>query len=217
MVSPRAQRYQFAKGWLPWLCDGLHLACTLLLVTWSGTFVLAPEFAALPEPVFLYPVFGLFMGRWLGMLVTYRHRVRVGAKCTLLAMFAGSGLTHTVGKAVFRGLFTSGHPFYRTPKLEDRLAAPPSTYWWSGRRLALGSLLLVGAGIIITRYGLGVSTAVLWSLGLCVQAVPYPASVFASIASSCAAGNATQKPNKDIINHGQRPWYWERPPRGPST
>ena len=20
-----------------------------------------------------------------------------------------------------------------------------------------------------------------------------------------------------IINHGQRPWYWEGPPRGPST
>ena len=190
-----AQRYQFAKGWLPWLCDGLHLACTLLLVTWSGTFVLAPGCAALPEPVFLYPVFGLFMGRWLGMLVTYRHRVRVGAKRTLLAMFAGSALTHTVGKAVFRGLFTSGHPFYRTPKLEDR--APLLRALTVVREeLALGSLLLVGAGIIITRYGLGVSTAVLWSLGLCVQAVPYGASVFASIASSCAAGNATQKPNK---------------------
>jgi len=102
-------------------------------------------------------------------------------------MFAGSALTHTVGKAVFRGLFTSGHPFYRTPKLEDR--APLLRALTVVREeLALGSLLLVGAGIIITRYGLGVSTAVLWSLGLCVQAVPYGASVFVGIASSCAAG-----------------------------
>ena len=87
----RGERDQFVKGWLPWLCDGLHLACTLLLVTWSSTFVLAPGRAALPEPVFLYPVFGLFMGRWLGMLVTYQHWVRVGASARFSPCTQGGG------------------------------------------------------------------------------------------------------------------------------
>ena len=32
-----------------------------------------------------------------------------------------------------------------------------------------------------------------------------------STPSSCLAGSI------GIINHGQRPWYWEGPPRGPST
>ena len=46
-------------------------------------------------------------------------------KGALMASVAGLSLTHTVGKAVWSGLFTSGKPFLRTPKCEDPALLQP--------------------------------------------------------------------------------------------
>ena len=49
----------------------------------------------------------------------YPPKVGSGFKGALAASVAGLSLTHTVGKAVWAGLLTSGKPFLRTPKCED--------------------------------------------------------------------------------------------------
>ncbi len=46
----------------------------------------------------------------------YQARVGANIRQTVAAAIAGLALTHTIGTAVLKGLFTRGEPFFRTPK-----------------------------------------------------------------------------------------------------
>src|SRR3569832_2446982 len=50
--------------------------------------------------------------------LAHLYQVRVGANIRqpLAAAVAGLALTHTIGTAVLKGLFTRSEPFFRTPK-----------------------------------------------------------------------------------------------------
>jgi hypothetical protein len=92
------------------------------------------------------------------------------------AAIAGLALSHTVGKAVISGIFTSNQPFLRTPKLEN--VAP------FRQVLAIASEELVvfaaiWAALISTAvvWGLDEPVAVVWMIMLGVQSLPYAATV----------------------------------------
>ena len=72
--------------------------------------------------------------RLIKTLLLYPPKVRSGVKGALMASVAGLSLTHTVGKAVWSGLFTSGKPFLRTPKCEDPALLQPGCCAWCGRK-----------------------------------------------------------------------------------
>jgi len=179
----RAQRYQFLKGWLPWIGDALHLFFAGAALTWSALLIMKPLDTDFPEPIFVYPALGLVGLRIIGTAWTYATRVRIGSHRTLLAMIAGGSLTLTVGKAVILGLLTSNIPFHRTPKMarapqlvQSLLAVYQET---------LLALLLCAAALgIVHVFGTINDTAVLWSVALIVQALPYFAAITASIVSS---------------------------------
>jgi hypothetical protein len=94
-------------------------------------------------------------------------------------------LTHTIGTAVLKGLFTRGEPFFRTPKnaraqrvLQAVGAARDET--------------LIMLGLWLSAWGVSHSTTyqtrgpdrVAWIVVLLIQSVPYVSSLLVSLASA---------------------------------
>ncbi len=179
-----AQRYQFIKGWLPWLGDGLHMVFSWTAIVWSLLLILRPKTTDFPEPIFIYPALLLVILRIAGTCWTYASRVKIGTRRTLLAMIAGGSLTYKIGKAVLQGLFTfRNQPFWRTPK--DEKTAPLRNVFrsvWEEIFLTL-TLWSLAVGIFKT-FGAENHPALLWSIALIVQTFPYLAAVFAAFVSS---------------------------------
>ncbi len=194
-----AQRYQFVKGWLPWIGDALHMIFTFSALLWSTVLIADPLHTDFPEPIFIYPALALVFLRIFGTLWSYAVRVRIGAKRTLFAMIAGGSLTHKIAKAVFQGLLTRGKPFYRTPKMEN--AAPIWKSLASVREEIALALTLCGAsGGILAVFGWVNDQAVLWAVALLIQAFPYFAALVAAILGGLyQAAGASLKPVRSGI------------------
>ena len=125
----------------------------------------------------------LFATKLIKTLLLYPPKVRSGIKGALMASVAGLSLTHTVGKAVWSGLFTSGKPFLRTPKCDD-----PALFSQVLRVVWQETTLLVlpagGDGLDGVRPRLRGSRRELWMVMLGVQSLPYAATfVTASISA----------------------------------
>lgn len=182
-----AQRYQFLKGWLPWLGDGLHTFFTLTAIVWSILLILRPKTTDFPEPIFIYPALLLVVIRMAGTFWTYSSRVKIGKQRTLLAMLAGGSLTYKISKAVWQGLFSRRtRPFFRTPKNERSAAVWQALGSVWEETLMLVMLWGLSAGILLT-FGTKNDPAILWSIALVVQTFPYLAAIFAAMVS-CYAG-----------------------------
>ena len=113
------QRYQFLSGWLPWISDGLGMVVTLTALVWTALMWALPAYIDVPMPALSAAAMALFATKCLKTLLLYPPKVRSGFKGAMMASVAGLSLTHTVGKAMWTGLFTSGKPFMRTPKCAD--------------------------------------------------------------------------------------------------
>lgn len=181
-----AQRYQFVKGWLPWIGDGLHMLFTVAAVAWSALLIFNPLETEFPEPIFIYPAMALVGLRLVGTALTYTARVHIGAKRTFLAMIAGGALTHTIAKAVLQGLTTSGVPFHRTPKLAGNSKLLKAVAM-AREELFLAVLLFALAITIRQIYGPEHTVATLWMIGLSTQAIPYVCSVALATISGLTA------------------------------
>lgn len=110
------QRYHFLAGWVPWAAEGVNYLLVFATLLWSAAMILRPEM--------LYPVPWIFSTSLLLMFtlrivkVFFLYQQRVGSDVTeaMAAILAGMALYPTIGRAVLSGLFTSGLPFFRTPK-----------------------------------------------------------------------------------------------------
>ncbi len=179
----RAQRYQFVKGWLPWIGDGMHMIFSFTAIIWSVVLTLDPLHTDFPEAIFIYPALGLVLLRFAGTLWTYAARVNIGKKRTLLAMISGGSLTHKIAKAVLQGMMGRKMPFYRTPKIETKAPFVKSLFGVR-EELFLGVTLISFAVIIIKIFGWINLQARLWAIALIVQGIPYYTAVIASLVSS---------------------------------
>lgn len=178
-----SQRYQFMKGWIPWMGESLHMVFTLTALGWSALLLAKPLTTEFPEPIFIYPALMLVVLRILGTMWTYRARVKIGRKRTLLAMMAGGSLTHKIAKAVLQGLFFFSVPFYRTPKMADSMPVfkALASVW---QEFVLAMSLYVGAWMILKEFGTINYQAIVWAIGMIVQSFPYLAAIGASLVSS---------------------------------
>jgi hypothetical protein len=96
-------------------------------------------------------------------------------------------LTHTIARGVLKGLFTSGAPFLRTPKAEDRPALLQGVLMAREELVMLG-LLWTAALAMLAGFGPQHREAMLWALILGVQALPYVGALYLSMANVFAAG-----------------------------
>jgi len=175
-----AQRYYFLAGWLPWFADGLALLFTTTSIGLSLFALYAPKMVQLPVAAFLIPTIGSFVFKFVRSLWLYAVRIK---DCSFIeslgAGVAALGLTHTVAKAMLNGMVTSGKPFFRTPKCEDK--PPLAAALIQVREEAVMLTFLWGLAItFFLNPNFADSLSRLWIGVLLVQSVPYAAAVLLS-------------------------------------
>ena len=184
LLSP-GQRYHFIAGWLPWVADGCNMVFNIAALAWSAAMVCLPR--QIDPPLLTYSVLPLSLFTFKLAKLVHLYRARVGAnfRQTLAAAIAGLALTHTIGIAVLKGLFTRGEPFFRTPKnagSQRALQALGATW---------GEIVMM-LGLWLSAWGVSHSTTLqtrgpdrlAWIVVLLVQSVPYASSLIVSLASA---------------------------------
>ena len=174
------QRYHFLAGWLPWISDGMNIFYTIGAIVWSLLMIINPDHVDPPLAIFMIPPVALFFFKVAKLIHLYQTRIGTTRLQTLAAAFSGVALSHTIAKAVLSGFFTSGKPFFRTPKCENcpamvkALAASLEETW-----IAF-TLWSVAIGVILVQ-GKDTPGSVLWAYVLIIQSLPYVASLVMSI------------------------------------
>jgi uncharacterized protein YhhL (DUF1145 family) len=192
-----AQRYHFIAGWAPWFADALNTAVTALALVWTVGLVTLPKVFEFPLRFFLCASLGFFALKVGKTLWLYAARVKATPGQNLAAALAGLSLTHTIGKAIFSGLFTKSRPFMRTPKCEDQPAFVRGLLA-SREESTILALLALGAFAIFVRYGSDDVEALLWIALLAVQSLPYVASLSTAMVNALPARAVAQAAPKPI-------------------
>ena len=174
------QRWHFITGWLPWFGDALGLVFLAMGLVWSIGLVFDPMRFMFPIALFMLPSIGLFVFKIVQILALYKNRVSCGFMDRIGAAVAGLSLSHSIGLAVWKGLFSNRLPFLRTPKMEN---APALVQGLMMARTELVILLLTWAAALavgFTHHWATIETK-LWAVVLFTQSMPYLASVGVSI------------------------------------
>jgi hypothetical protein len=129
-----------------------------------------------PMPALSAAAMALFATKLLKTLLLYPPKVGSGVRGAFVASVAGLSLTHTVGKAMWTGLLTSGKPFLRTPKCADpaSFAQVLRVVWQEGVLLTLLLMSMVSMGF---DRGFQDPAVSLWMVMLGVQSLPYLATM----------------------------------------
>jgi hypothetical protein len=190
----RGQRYHFIAGWLPWLTDGLNLLFTLAALGWSFAMIVAPHRIDPPLIMFSALPLSLFTFKLVKLAHLYAARVGANIRQTLAAALAGLALSHTIGVAVVKALFTRNQPFFRTPKSKQPHAAGEGIAAVRTESLMLIAILLAALGLTrqlaLGHLIVGIPEELkgpdvsVWVAVLLIQAVPYGAAVLVSLVSA---------------------------------
>ncbi len=181
-----AQRYQFLAGWLPWIADGLQLSFIALAIVWTVGMIVWPQYIAPPLTVYLFVTIGMFLFKVGKSFWLYAQKVPCSIWDNIGASLAGLALSYSVGKAVWRGIFTSNLPFHRTPKMENAPAALRGLV--SAREETAICLALVGCGIWTLEERSMEPAAFLWAVLLFVQALPFFSALLLSMINALRLG-----------------------------
>jgi hypothetical protein len=167
------------------------MVVTFMALAWTALMWASPEYFYPPMPALSAAALALFFAKTLKTLLLYPQKVRSGMKGAMMASIAGLSLTHTVGKAVLAGIFTSGKPFLRTPKCEDQalLSQALRIVWQEATLFGFCVLAVVSVGF---NHGFDDPAAGLWMVMLTVQGLPYAATV--ATAAVSALSNTWRKP-----------------------
>jgi cellulose synthase/poly-beta-1,6-N-acetylglucosamine synthase-like glycosyltransferase len=174
------QRYHFLAGWLPWISDGINIFYTLGAIVWSLLMIINPGHVDPPLAIFMIPPVALFCFKVTKMTHLYRTRIRTTRLQTLAAAFSGLALSHTIAKAVLSGFFTSGKPFFRTPKCENCPALIKALATSIEETCIAFTLWAVAIGVILVQ-GKDTPGSILWAYVLIIQSLPYTASLGMSL------------------------------------
>jgi exo-beta-1,3-glucanase (GH17 family)/cellulose synthase/poly-beta-1,6-N-acetylglucosamine synthase-like glycosyltransferase len=185
-----AQRYQFFCGWLPWLSDGMGLIVTAFALVWTFFMTMAPSFFDVPMEALSAAAIALFVAKSLKTLLLHPQKVGSGVAGAASASVAGLALTHTVGKAVFAGIFTSKQPFLRTPKCENPadLGQAMRMIW---QEITLLTLCAIAITAMLYERGTDDPAAMLWTSMLAIQCLPYAASFVTAALSALSNRRAS--------------------------
>ena len=177
-LSP-GQRYHFLAGWLPWIADSINLFYTVGAILWSILMIADPKHVDPPLTMFMIPPIVLFCFKVAKLVHLYRSRMQITRCQTASAALAGIALSHTIAKAVLAGFFTSGKPFFRTPKCKNSPALVKAVAA-SLEETSLMLLLWISAAGVYLGPGKDLPGAIYWSGILVIQSLPYVASLVMS-------------------------------------
>jgi len=180
----RGQRYHFVAGWLPWLADGLNLLFTIAALAWSFAMIVEPHRIDPPLIMFSAVPLALFTFKLVKLAHLYAARVGANIRQTLAAALAGLALSHTIGVAVVKALFTRNQPFFRTPKSKQPHAIAQGISAARTESLMLLAMLAAAWGLTRLPEELKGPDVSVWVAVLLIQAVPYGAAVLVSLISA---------------------------------
>ncbi len=180
------QRWHFVTGWLPWVGDALGLLFLLMGLVWSVGLIAEPQRFEFPVALFMLPSLGLFGFKLAQIMALYRSRVPCGWRDRIGAAVAGLALSHTIGKAVWKGLVIRSAPFCRTPKMENAPALLQGLVM-AREELALLVLSWTAACGVAVAHQLATLEAKLWCAVLLTQSLPYLAAVATSVVAAMPA------------------------------
>lgn len=185
------QRYHFLSGWLPWISDGLGMLVTMMALIWTALMWLLPSYIDVPMPALSAAAMALFATKLIKTLLLYPPKVRSGFWGAVVASVAGLALTHSVGKAVWTGLLTSGKPFLRTPKCADpaNFTQVLRVIW---QEAMLCALLVIAMISMAFDRGFQDPAVTMWMVMLGIQALPYAATLITAKISA----RANRKPQE---------------------
>lgn len=185
------QRYHFLSGWLPWISDGLGMLVTIMALIWTALMWLLPSYIDVPMPALSAAAMALFATKLIKTLLLYPPKVRSGFWGAIVASVAGMALTHSVGKAVWTGLLTSGKPFLRTPKCADpaNFTQVLRVIWQEALLFALLVIAMVSMGF---DRGFQDPAVTMWMVMLGIQSLPYAATLVTAKISA----RANRKPQE---------------------
>jgi exo-beta-1,3-glucanase (GH17 family)/cellulose synthase/poly-beta-1,6-N-acetylglucosamine synthase-like glycosyltransferase len=177
------QRYHFIAGWLPWVADGCNMLFNVAALGWSAAMVLSP--GRIDPPLVMYSVLPLSLFTFKLAKLVHLYQVRVGANLrqTVAAAVAGLALTHTIGRAVVKGLFTRSEPFFRTPKNGESARLLHALVAAREESLMMIGLWLAAWGVAHSPQPQG-PDRLAWIVVLVIQSVPYASALLASLASA---------------------------------
>ena len=180
----RGQRYHFVAGWLPWLADGLNLLFTIAALAWSFAMIVEPHRIDPPLIMFSAVPLALFTFKLVKLAHLYAARVGANIRQTLAAALGGLALSHTIGVAVVKALFTRNQPFFRTPKSKQPHAIAQGISAARTESLMLLAMLTAAWGLTRLPEELKGPDVSVWVAVLLIQAVPYGAAVLVSLISA---------------------------------
>ncbi|MFT8244513.1 glycosyltransferase [Roseomonas sp. BN140053] len=146
-----------------------------------------------PILLFMLPSLGLFGFKLFQIWTLYAARVACGAGDRLAAALGGLALTHTIGKAVWQGLFKRRAHFARTPKMANAPALVQGLATAREELILLALLWMAAVGITAVHRG-GTWEAVLWTVILLVQSVPYLAATTMAVMAALPASRSAAVP-----------------------
>ena len=191
------QKYHFVTGWLPWFADAAHMIFGIAGIIWSLGLLLFPKYFEFPPNAFMIPTLSVFAFKVAASLWLYEARVKCGLWDKVGAAVAGMALTHTVGRAMWLGIFTSGRPFVRTPKCENQPALMQA-FLMAREEIALLASLWLAALAIVMVFGHENRDAFMWSGLLVVQSLPYLAAFITALINAFPNLKLGKRPPQDI-------------------
>ncbi len=187
------QRWHFVTGWLPWVGDALGLAFLIMGLVWSVGLIAAPMRFEFPIVLFMIPSIGLFFFKLAQIFALYGAKVSCGWRDRVGAAIAGLALSHTIGKAVWKGLFIRTAPFLRTPKMEDAPAIIQALVM-AREELVLLTLSWTAMVAVGWVHHLATWEAKLWCAVLLTQSMPYLAAVAVAVIAAFPARVSAPRP-----------------------
>ena len=183
------QRWAFVTGWLPWVGDALGVAFLLMGLVWSIGLIVEPMRFEFPIVLFMVPSIGLFFFKLAQIFALYGAKVPCGWLDRAGAAIAGLALSHTIGKAVWKGLFIRSAPLLRTRKMEN---APAIIQGLVMAREELVLLTLAWTAMVAVGWVHHLATweARLWCAVLLTQSLPYLAAVSVAVVAAFPARRA---------------------------
>ena len=198
------QRWHFVTGWLPWVGDALGLAFLVMGLFWSIGLVVAPMRFEFPIVLFMVPSIGLFFFKIAQIFALYGAKVPCGWRDRAGAAIAGLALSHSIGKAVWKGLFIRSAPFLRTPKMENAPALVQGLVM-AREELVLLSLTWIAMVAVGWAHHLATWEATLWCAVLLTQSLPYLAAVTVSVVAAFPARTALPAPAPAPVHTAMMP------------
>ena len=169
----RAQRREFAFGWMNWLgAEALGVFMAILNIVWVPVVVFLG--IAIPDKILTVPILAAFTVTLVHFLACYRLRVGIRPVHRIGAVIAAMSVQWTVARAVACGIWTEGLPFLRTAKGG---ATRKSAAFSAGPEAAMALLLVSGAALAIYTNYTEVTEIKLFALVLAVQSLPFIAAV----------------------------------------